>query len=230
MNPGVFMPFTANPLAVLGVFLISLLAFDLVLVRWVRIGKVAWKRSDYFWLGIAVLGLLGSVADVRMASAERQLKNVEQGAEGSFRVLKLNLTNFADRPGHLCRTFVRNEYSPPPEEFERTQNEYNLACKWIKGVNDNLGKRTTSPPVPIEPTSLPDRPKLTDSAINELFGEVDQQFAFYAADVAALVELQQSSHRSDAELVLVFYSPFLLAVALALRITKVTGEIKLEAG
>jgi hypothetical protein len=34
--------------------------------------------------------------------------------------------------GLICTTFVRSEFSPPPEEFNQTQREYDKSCEWFK--------------------------------------------------------------------------------------------------
>lgn len=43
-----------------------------------------------------------------------------------------------------------------------------------------------------------------------------------------LEKLRRMAHNAVTEQLMVYLGPFLLAFALALRITKVTGEIKLE--
>src|SRR5262249_35604179 len=131
MHPDFFIPAGAQLSLVLGVFVFLLVAFDLIFVRWLKLGKIAWKLVDYVWLGFAALGLIGSVAQVRTlaASAERGL--YEDRAAFAFNIAKSLADADAARPGAICRTFVRSEYSPPPDEFERIQREYDVACQWI---------------------------------------------------------------------------------------------------
>jgi hypothetical protein len=50
---------------------------------------------------------------------------------------------------------------------------------------------------------------------------------FYRGAVDRQSMLREAAEQWDGEAVLVFVSPFILAIALALRITKVTGELRL---
>lgn len=47
-----WMPPTTHLAVVLSAFGFALVIFDLVLVRWLKLGKVAWKRVDYLWLDL----------------------------------------------------------------------------------------------------------------------------------------------------------------------------------
>lgn len=229
MKPDVFMPLGASLLVVLAVFLGFLIAFDIVLVRWLKLGKVAWKRVDYIWLGFGALGLLGAVAQVRMASASAQLDMYEKRAVIAFDSVK-HLVELYASPGAICRTFVRSELSPPPEEFQRIQNDYNVACAWVKQVNNALSKHAASPPRPIDWASLPPRPKVSEGALNDMFRGLDSQVAYFDQSIEAFESLRVKSKQTSAEEAFVYLSPFLLAIALAIRFTKVTGEVKLEKG
>jgi len=56
----------------------------------------------------------------------------------------------------------------------------------------------------------------------------DSAWNEYAQAEHWIKELKAATARTDTEEMFVFFSPIFLAVALALRITKVTGEIRLE--
>lgn len=228
MQHDLFIPLTARLPVVLGVFGGFLLAFDLVLVRWLTLSKVAWKRMDYVWLSLGVLGLLSAAAEVRMASASAQLDMHENRALAAFDSVKALVAVYASSPGAICRTFVRSEYSPPPDEFRKTQAEYDAACAWVKELSEALSKHAAAPPQSIVPASLPSRPNVSDGALNDMFAGLDHQFRYLDRDMASLGALRENSKRTFTEEQFVDLGPFLLAIALAIRITKVTGEIRLE--
>ena len=228
MQHDLFSPITANLLVVLGLFGGCLLAFDVVLVRWLKLSKVAWKRVDYICLGFGAIGLLGAVAQVRMESASAQLDMYEGRAVHNFESVKYFVGSYASSPGAICRAFVRSEYSPPPDEFQRAQNEYNVACAWMKQMNEALAKHVASPQKSIDRTSLPSRPNVSDNMLKDIFRSVDDQFGYFDQSMEDLVIIRVKSEYTYTEKLLVFLAPFLLAIALAIRITKVTGEIKHE--
>jgi hypothetical protein len=229
MHPhDLYLPFTANQLVVLAIFVGSLFAFDVVLVRWLKLSKIAWKHVDYIWLGFAALGLFGSVSQVRMASATGQLDMYEARAMHSFESVRNSVTLYASSPGAICRTFVRTEYSPPPDELQRIQSEFDTTCAWVKQMNKSLSKHDMSPPKPVDRTTLPSRPNVTVNMLKEIYLSLDNQFGYFDQSMEDFETIHEASKKSSMETLLVFLSPFLLAIALALRITKVTGEIKHE--
>jgi hypothetical protein len=152
----------------------------------------------------------------------------EQRSDIASRVLKHLVEGEAKDPGYLCRTFVRSAFSPEPEEFDRIQNEYHLACQWVKQLNAFLDKRLREPLRRIDPAELPKRPPISDGSLADVFRGIDHQLDFFNENVADLETLREKSRRSDSEKLLVYLGPFFLAIALAIRFTKVTGEIRLE--
>ena len=224
-----FMPITANLVVVLVAFVVLLLVFDILLVRWKPLGKVAWKRVDYIWLGFAALGLLGSVAEVRMASASAQVAMYEVRVVAAFRAVQSLVNLDASTPGAICRTFIRSAFSPPPDEFQRVQNEYNVACDWVKSVHAIVAELSPSPPQRLDSTRWPPRPQVSDGALLDMFRGLDRQMEYWSRSFDSFEAVRAKSRATAAEETIMFLGPFLLAVALALRITKVTGEIRLEA-
>jgi hypothetical protein len=47
--------------AALAAFFVAWLTFHVLFVRVFKLGKIGWKRTDYAWLALAVLGLIGTV-------------------------------------------------------------------------------------------------------------------------------------------------------------------------
>jgi len=228
MNSDFFLPASAKLGSVIGAFAFFLVVFDLVLVRWLKLGKVAWKRVDYVWLGFAAFGLIGSVAQVRISSASAQLGLFEQRATTAFNDAKSLVDFYATKPGVICRTFVRSEHSAPPDQFQRMQHEYDVACQWITQFAKAIPSRPPNPITRIDQSILPPRPEVTDSALKGKFRGLDRQFGFFNQRVDELEIVRARAGATATEQTIVYLWPFLLAFALALRITKVTGEIRFE--
>jgi hypothetical protein len=223
-----FIPFTANLSVILAIFSAALVAFDIILVRVLKLGKTAWKRVDYIWLAFGALGLVGAVAQVRRFGAAQQLAMHETFAEEEFKRLRAMADEYSSDPGIICRTFVRSELSPPPEQFLRTQEEYDVACDWAKKAAIALGANVPSPLRQIEMTSVPTPPIVSDDQLNRQFKDYSSQVHSFNHRVSNWQTLVEQAGQSEWEVTLTILSPFLLSIALALRITKVTGEIKLE--
>lgn len=128
--------------------------------------------------------------------------------------------------GAICRRLVRSEFSPPQAEFDRIQREFDAQCAWFTQALERL---KTSPFPRRQPLSLEDLggapPKGADDWTSRHVRETVDR---YNAAVAQFERLSEDTRRTDLELTLIVVGPFLLVIALALRIAKVTGEIRHE--
>jgi hypothetical protein len=221
-------PLGANLPAVFLAFAIFLVAFDIILVRWLKLSKVTWKKVDYVWLGFASLGIFSAVSQVRVMTANAQADMFREGAVLAFSSLRYLADSNASDPGAICRTFVRSEYSPPPGEFDSTQREYNQACEWAKHVARTIPAKVPTPAKPISQGLLPARPSASAGDLKEMIDGLYFQFDVYNKHSEALSDLSEETKRTGTEDILIYFGPLLLVIALALRITKVTGEIRLE--
>jgi hypothetical protein len=204
-----------------------LLLFDLVLVRWLNLGKKGWKRVDYIWLGFTALGFFGAVSQARIYAAGAQVSQYQGRAAASLTALHDLVNMLAAKPGAVCRTFIRSEYSPPADEFAQVQREYNEACQWIGKVATNLPTQIQAPAKPISREFLGSSPSVTTGDLRDIIEGVYRQLGYYNRDAALVAKLHKQAERTETENTMILVSPFLLAVALALRITKVTGELRL---
>lgn len=173
---------------------------------------------------MALLGVLSAIGSNRVVVAQNLVGNSEARAESARRDL-LERAKFGASPA-ICRTFVASQFSPPPAELARMQREFDEQCKWFKGLVKAL-------------EALPSE-KLRLEGILELSGarpRGGEPWAYESLDAgveglkSSLEELNQL--RSEAqvgglELALRFLGPYLLVLALALRMTKVTAEVRGE--
>lgn len=225
MNEPYFPP---SLLIVLVVFVLLLGGLHLILVYWLKLGSRAWKYVDYIWVGFAALGLIGASSQVRVMMATSQSSLFQSRAEGSFTTLRWLTDSLSKNPGSVCRTFTRSEYSPPEAELKATQLEYDRACAWFGSVAAILPEHAPDPATPIVPASLPHREAPHVAALVDVFAGFDQQLAYYNESATVRQELLARSRPQFGEQLLTYVSPWLLAFAVALRITKVTGELRLE--
>jgi hypothetical protein len=218
-----------NAWAVFVIFLALLLAMHLLLIYGCKLGKIGWKRVDYIWLGFAVLGLIGAAEQSRQTSAINLLNTATQRVQSRFERaeywVKIN-----NGSSYLCRKFERSEFPLPLEEFDRTQREFDSACEWFKHIGDQFPKAAPSPPTVINYDDLPAEPRVQDKSLNQQMRVFKNAVLEYNQGVEEYRTLLDETKRSEAEGALIIIFPPLLAFALALRITKVTGEIKIERG
>ena len=140
---------------------------------------------------------------------------------------KSSVDLYARRPGAICRTFVRSESSPSPEEFERVQGEYDVVCKWMHDFAKSLpASRTTL--VGMEEIKVPQFPDVTNEVLRQTDKERVDEFENFNWHVRTFKAMEARSRHTEFEDFLGYIGPFLIALALALRVTKVTGELMME--
>jgi hypothetical protein len=218
------LPPITNTWIVLFIFCAALAGFHLALVYWGHLDKLWWKRVDYIWLGLTALGLIGVTAQARQLVAGNLLPYTDDRVNFAYKVVQLEVHDYGTEDGRLvCRTFIRSAFSPPPDEFQRTQDEFNRACEWFKQVAAII----QSPSGEIDTNSFPLKPTVSESALIDAFSQFDRAINNVNSEIRGRALLRSSATRSGSEDFLTIFSPLLLALALALRITKVTGEIRL---
>jgi hypothetical protein len=191
---------------------------------WKPLGKYGWKIVDYVWLLSGSIALVATVFQARQVLATSMLPALESIVSSSVDGAEYySSPKFYD--GLLCRKFERSQFSPPEEEFKRTQKEYNDACAWANQISEHI-KGVDRWGI-IDIPSLPKPLEATDPSIPKLEQEMFDAFKTHNAIALKRKALQEASKRSESEQFFVIVAPVLAVFALALRITKVTGEIRL---
>lgn len=224
----VYFPPASNIMIVFGCFVVLLIFLDLLLVRWLKLSKKAWKQVDYIWLFFATIGLVSASSEVRFFVSSSALNLLQERALTAYDSFHSSITDSASEPGYVCRKFVKTEYSPPEPEFSNVQKEFDMTCTWLQTITKKL------PTTPLEQEQiqliyLPNtQPLVKNTSLLDLISGVHEQLDYYNEIVKEIEELQSKNQQSDLDKILMYLSPWLLAFALALRITKVTGELKYE--
>lgn len=214
-------PFLSSQLWILGFFFLCLLIFHVALIKIWRLDKIDWKKVDYIWLGVAALGLLSATGEVRRLVATGMSFREEAYMHAAYGRVLDQAAFMSTAPGAICRIFVRSEFSP--ENLDKVQEEFDRICNYGKALAKAL------PPEPSEDQlRLPSRPRVKDAMLLEVLGRLDYALEDYTEAKRRLKLVEAAKDQTGAELSLVALSPLLLSIALAIRITKVTGEILLE--
>src|SRR5438309_1625150 len=110
------------------VFAISLLVWHIVLIRVWPLSKTGWKKVDYWWVSLALLGVIGNVGANRREVAKNLFALAQSRMNFAESRVKESIA-FGHGPA-LCRKFVRSEFSPPSTKFDDTQKEFDEMCAW----------------------------------------------------------------------------------------------------
>jgi hypothetical protein len=218
------LPWWTNTLSILGLFVVALAAFHLLFVIWFPLDRIGWKKVDYVWLLLALIGIIGAAGSVRQELARNLGDTARDRVDVGAASVKSAL-QFGRGPA-ICRTFIETDHSPPRVIVDDFTRGFDKECRWFRDAGERL---PTTPFAKLQMLRLQDfgasPPMVGDTwAIENLKTSID----LYDAAVAKQADLSHAASRSNMEFALQVFAPTAIVVGLALRITKVSGEIKLE--
>lgn len=219
-----FMRIAYNPIYLSFALILLLLLFHWWLVSKRPLGKVGWKRIDYIWLAIAALGVIGQAGNVRMKLFSQVKETARARSQNALLDLKQQ-ANFAVGPS-VCRTFIKTENTSP--NSDEVQREYNVACSELTRLTADIRTAGIDRKVGFLVDLDPLNKKTTDKQLLATIQDLEKSHSRFTESITEVNNIEDKTHMTDTEFVLLFLSPYLLVMAIALRITKVTGEIRIE--
>lgn len=224
-------PATASIYALFSVFAVTLIVSHLVLLPLLGFNEVRWQYIDYVWLPLTILGLAGAVQMNRAEVASNYVTVLNSQAMDALIRLHDMTDRHAETESYLCRKGIRTDYSPPPAIYDAIERDYARTCNWFKILKLNLPKTLKEVPPDFGLNSFPSPPNLSSVSGSgpkediEYFRKgVDQ-----VVDAIERIKVHQIEMKPPFFLIMIKYiGPFVIAIALALRITKVSGEIRIK--
>jgi hypothetical protein len=215
-------PLVANATFLIVVFVVVCLIAHLILIAYRPLGKIGWKRVDYLWLPLTLLGVASTAGSNRQIIARQWLNLAD--IRFAYAQRDLERTVRVDLPAMACRTFIRTQYSPPGKQLDSLQQQYDAACAWTRKAAEHLPKGDVATRSALSSTDFATPEYLPSEIVRALTFAIK----YYNGRLVDIQRLQKATERSEVELTLSLLGPALIAVALAVRITKVTGELQLE--
>jgi hypothetical protein len=224
-------PATASAYALLIVFVVALLISHAALLPLLGYNEIRWQYIDYVWLPLALLGLIGAVQLNRSEVASYYVSVWNVRATDSLARMQHMAESYSRTESHLCQKGLRSDFSPPPDIFDAIERDHTSTCDWFKLLRSKLPKSLKDVPPGFEFGSLPVPPNLRSPAASgpaEAIDNLRNELTRYTE-----AETQTKVHQTEMEPPFLlrlakYFGPFIIAIALALRITKVTGEIRIK--
>jgi hypothetical protein len=199
-------------------FIVCLIACHVILLRFFPLGSIAWKRVDYIWLSMALLGLLSGVGTARKIFAETYVQAEKRRIESFYEAADL-FADHATSKNAICLERAPAQFGDSASE-ER-QREYLAQCEWFKKALASL--KGVPAFVELDPRVVFD--PYPTGGDQEAYREFFDFFSSYNSQVKALSPLLEESKPTVFENIVRFLGPLAIAFALALRMTKVSAEI-----
>jgi|SRR5450631_4248888 len=214
---------SATPRYFLAFTVVLTVAFHLILIKWAKLSNSSWKRVDYLWLAATALGLVGNSAAAERLLSKNYLNTFDIPATTySYNRLRSIIEDLARPDSGACAPRVRSPSSPPNfDEMVRGQKEL---CQDARSVLRGMAV-----------TAAPDYPPLeklgfvplttSDDVLRSTVAEINRLTAEYAQQRSELLDHKRTSEPSDSDDVQTVLSPLMFAIAVALRLAKVSGEL-----
>lgn len=197
------------------------LAIFHVLLVWLpatRLGETAWKKIDYIWLSLTLISLVALTSEARQSLASNMLPLLETRVMFAGQDFQNTLPRWEE---FVCNPpYEKSERSPP--NFDELMQELSRYCGWLGElrpiINTSVEQHQLIDYLPFEVTTG----HLT------IIGDLEHlayQVDSYNAAVREFDQASLDAEKSELDFILGYFAPILLAVALALRITKVSGEL-----
>jgi len=219
------LPWITDSWVIFGTFIVFLVIFHVWFVRLSPLSSIQWKQIDYIWLTVAFFGIVVSVSENRAMIADRILQS-KASKHIDFALSQVIAAANSGTSGAVCRTFVTSPASPPPEVMAKTQQEFDAQCIWFKKLVEILKKQTKDSKSRIDVIQIAGPQPAGGS--EGAYSWLEQSVAWYNEILEDIEKLEKAKDSSNIELLFRLFGPLLIAFALALRITKVAGEIALE--
>lgn len=207
-------------------FVAALVVFHAGFVWLGSLRRRDWIIIEYIWLLTAFFGVLGSLGGARRIVAENMRAMAANRLEFHSSMI-IERIEFGTSSA-VCRQFIRNEFSPPEAELDRLQAGYDSLCSWFTAAKERA------------PLELSERASVTLAQLGgvppplggdrETVQDLAKAVEYYNGTLAVLGRLDNAAERSEGEMVFDLLGPYMVIIALALRVTKATGEARLGGG
>jgi hypothetical protein len=223
---------SSSPLWLLATVVVLTALLWLIFVRLLPLNDITWKRVDYLWLSIALLGVLASSRRASHEFAKAEIGFLEPVTNFSFQTLRHDIEFGASPGSEGCAPRIRTSFSPP--DYEEIRKAQQHLCEQFRKLDSEVPK---APVVAETKFAALDELKFQPLSENEQSVKYERdQIERLKADAAQYdkdrqaynIKLREERDYEDSPLVMMDLGigPLLVGLAVAIRLTKTAGEIR----
>lgn len=210
--------------------LIALFTFHFVFIKFFPQGKRFWKKVDYAWVSLGVIGIFGATFSLNKeyftALTPWHKKSLELVYAEYMERLENERNYFLDKNGFDYARFTDKEQA---KRYIQAGGIYDSLLKMSQNYRDKILVEEEFAYV----DSLSKKHNNAFVNINDVDGHLKRNHELSTMMLDRIVEesneislAKDQSSRGTFSWMLLFISPYLFALAIAIRITKVTAELK----
>ena len=185
-----------------------------------NLSKKSWKKVDYIWISFTVIGLVGATNNVTKEFSKNKIAVASSRKSFQYNFM---LSFLDSEDSHIvCREFTRSEYSP--KDFDAVVDDFDRCCKWSKEVHKIVTSIDTLKNDFVDMSKIPYLQTVNNIWYkNTVLGNIEEYNKIVSEKIENENIIYETRNGS-----LLFFTPLFLILGLAIRITKVTGELRNE--
>lgn len=197
----------------------------LLFTKWKPKSDRFWKATDYVWLFVAVLGLWGTIARQEKDYKARQINDLEQSLEREYAAQQVWIGRLASNASFVAAMKMENQ--PNKDVVLRPDVlAYLMTSQQAARVQLALANKRPYHKHAVELDNLIAELRADGRAeVKNIGDEADLMRRRASADEERLDTVQAEATSPTVAWTLKWVSPVLLALAIAIRFTRVTAEI-----
>jgi hypothetical protein len=204
----------------------------LIFVRVFPLSDIAWKRVDYVWLTIALLGVLASSGRASHEFTKTEIRLLEPLTDLSFQTVRHDIEFGASTGSEGCAPRVHTSFSPPDYDDIRKAQQH--LCEQFGKLDSEVPK---SPALGGTKFAALDQLKFQPLSEDEQSLKYERrEIDLLKADAARYekdrliynAKLEEERNQEESPLISMDLGigPLLVGFAIAIRLTKTAGEIR----
>ena len=207
----------------------SLVIFHILFVWIFPQSKIFWKKIDYLWISLGVIGIIGSTFSLRSEYSKARNNLYEHylaiDYNGLIESVNWNKKYFSsDGTGFNYDEF---EDKTQAERFKNAELYYQSFSTLTQNLRDTIVKEKT---LEYLDTLTLNFEEFKTNINNDYVVQTSESVEYYLKELNSsknqYIENKDLGSKSSLNWTILFISPYLFAIAIAIRLTKVTAEIK----
>jgi hypothetical protein len=223
MSHQIDLPWPTDFVSVFLAFVGAYIIIDVIFIRFIRLSPIAWRRVDYIWLSMAFIGVLGATASGRQEVASNLL-NMETSRLDSTKQFMTHMTTLYSSDG-LCDSSDTRAKAVQADAAKGAMNVHQQQCDWFTQAHAHL-QSTIKANEKIDLSAM--RSKFPIGADKDAYFSITNLVRSYNTNIQAVADLKEKMTSTDIETNVRLLGPLMIALALGLRMAKVTAEVKMD--
>lgn len=211
------------------VLFVSVFIFHALFIFIFPKSKKFWKIIDYVWISLGIIGIIGSTFTLRKQYSDAKKTLLEYHLSADYdRLIEMAEWNknyfISDGSGFKYEEFKDTKQA---DDFKKTEKFFVTFSELIYKLEDNvLSDKNLNYIDTINLNFKNFTDTIENNDVKNIIKNVESSLTEIQKSKLNYTENKKLERTTSLNWILLFFSPYLFAIALAIRLTKVTAELK----